>query len=94
MPRPRVLGIHMSSTVGQPIFHAESDKTPNPHGYRKVMGYFLPSWQRGLIWTEAQKIKLIESIWHGLNIGTYTFNRSKTFGGQFDNLLIDGQQRL
>ena len=38
-------------------------------------------------------MRLIESIWLGLNIGTYTFNRSHE-NPAFDNLLIDGQQRL
>lgn len=59
------------------------------------MGYFLPTWQRGLVWTMGQKVKLIESLWLGLNIGTYTFNRPrKGHNGPYDNLLIDGQQRL
>lgn len=94
MPRPRNLGQYMSSAVGQPMFHAEDDDTPNPHGYRVVMGYFLPPWQRGLVWTDAQKVKLIESLWLGLNVGTYTFNRTREIGHRLDNLLIDGQQRL
>lgn len=57
------------------------------------MGYNLPKWQRGFVWSEGQSIKLIESIWLGLSIGTYTFNRSHN-NPEFDNLLIDGQQRL
>jgi uncharacterized protein with ParB-like and HNH nuclease domain len=94
MPKRADLGQFMSSTVGTAI-HQWRDKTyPNPHGYRVVMGYFLPPWQRGLVWTEAQNIRLLESLWRGLNIGTYTFNRSKKYGGRLDNLLIDGQQRM
>lgn len=94
MPQPVRLGQHAQTTMLAPIHHWRRDDTPNPHGRRKVMGYFLPSWQRGLVWTEGQKIKLIESAWLGLNIGTYTFNRSKVYGGPLDNLLIDGQQRM
>ena len=94
MPRPKDLGKLLSSTAGQPIYHAANDETPNPCGYRKVMGYFLPPWQRGLVWTQGQQIKLIESLWLGLNIGTYTFNRTRQMGHRLDNLLIDGQQRL
>jgi hypothetical protein len=81
----------MASCIGQPIFEWEDSKHLN--GGRHVMGYNLPSWQRPFVWTQAQSIRLIESIWLGLNIGTYTFNRSHE-DPAFDNLLIDGQQRL
>jgi hypothetical protein len=94
MPLPVNLGSHMQSTIGTPIHHWQQDETPNTFGYRSVMGYFLPSWQRGLVWSREQQIKLIESAWLGLNIGTYTLNRSKVYGGPLDNLLIDGQQRM
>lgn len=67
--------------------------TGNPLGLRVVMGYFLPTWQRPLVWTEEQKVRLIESAWKGLSIGTYTYNRAR-LGSPYDNLLIDGQQRL
>lgn len=65
----------------------------NPHGLRTVMGYCLPTWQRGLVWTVKQKIALIESAWRGLSLGTYTYNQGR-IGSPYDNLLIDGQQRL
>lgn len=96
MPEPVRLGDHMQSTVGLPYHNwkENSHPTPNNHGYREVMGYFLPTWQRGLVWSQDQKVKLIESLWLGLNIGTFTFNRSKKFGGPLDNILIDGQQRM
>ena len=94
MPDKIQLGEFMSSTCATPIYNWRDKHTPNNHGYREVMGYFLPSWQRPLVWTSEQKIKLIESLWLGLNIGTFTFNRSKEHGGPLDNLLIDGQQRM
>ena len=93
MPEPVNLGQHMSSTTGLSIFNWRDKDHLNPFGYREVMGYLLPPWQRGLVWTQHQKVKLIESLWLGLNIGTYTFNRAP-HGSKFDNLLIDGQQRL
>lgn len=95
MPKPLALGQHMPSTVGTPIFHWQKDQPqPNPHNYRTVMGYFLPPWQRGVVWTEAQCVRLIESLWMGLNIGTFTINRTYKYGHRLDNLLIDGQQRM
>jgi len=65
----------------------------NPHGLRTVMGYCLPTWQRGLVWTDAQKIAFIESAWRGIHIGTFTYNQTD-MGHPLDNLLIDGQQRM
>ena len=93
MPDPIRLGQHMSSTVGGPISNWKEKDNPNNFGYPEVMWYFLPPWQRGLVWTQSQKVKLIESLWLGLNIGTYTVNRVE-FGTRLDNLLIDGQQRM
>lgn len=91
MPAKLELGQHMASCIGQAIFEWESGKYLT--GGRHVMGYNLPTWQRPFVWNRQQSIRLIESIWLGLNIGTYTFNRSHT-NPMFDNLLIDGQQRL
>lgn len=93
MPERMQLGQHMSSVMCQPIYQWKDKDVPNPCGYRTVMGYFLPDWQRPLVWTDEQKVRLLESAWLGLSIGTYTFNRSR-HGTKFDNLLIDGQQRM
>ena len=93
MPEPVRLGEHMQSTMLAP-FHNWENAEADPMGRRMVMGYALPSWQRGLVWTEEQQVRLIESAWRGLNIGTYTINHSPSYKGPFENLLIDGQQRL
>ena len=93
-PAPVDLGRGFDGCLGEAMMHWESDgdETPNENGLRTVMGYFLPEWQRGLVWTREQKVRLIESCWLGLPIGTYTFNRK--WGSKYDNYLIDGQQRL
>lgn len=83
----------MQTTILTP-FHDWRNATADQMGRRMVMGYALPPWQRGIVWTEEQQIRLLESAWRGLNIGTYTINRSPKYEGRFDNLLIDGQQRL
>jgi uncharacterized protein with ParB-like and HNH nuclease domain len=55
--------------------------------------YFkIPNFQRPLVWTQQQKIKLIESLWIGVPIGTYTVSESDN--PALDRLLIDGQQRI
>lgn len=62
-------------------------------GRRTVMGFVLPSWQRGLVWTNDQKVAFIESAWRGIPLGTYTYNQA-AMGSPLDYLLIDGQQRM
>jgi hypothetical protein len=62
-------------------------------GQRTVMGFKLPSWQRGLVWTRGQKISFIESAWRGVGLGTYTYNEAG-IGSPYDELLVDGQQRM
>jgi hypothetical protein len=65
---------------------------------RYACGYPIPSFQRELVWTMAQKTAFIESIWLGLYPGTYCIHRADWMkGGQpqkFSGWLIDGQQRL
>lgn len=95
MPKKLDFGSYVSSTLSMPLLQYEEwkNKDIKSSGYRMVMGFKLPSWQRSFVWTEDQSIKLIESIWLGVNIGTYTFNRSYN-QDQYDDLLIDGQQRM
>ncbi|WP_063661523.1 DUF262 domain-containing protein [Aliivibrio fischeri] len=71
---------------------------------RYVLGYPVPPFQRELVWTEQQEVAFIESVWLGLQIGTYNLHKmewsheSKKERGisakKFSGWLIDGQQRL
>src|SRR5690349_10331461 len=96
MPDRLNLGKHYASVMAQPMMQLrewrERPGVVNPHGLRTVMGYCLPTWQRGLVWSRAQQIAFIESAWRGLSLGTYTYNQA--YGSPLDNLLIDGQQRM
>lgn len=92
MPPRLNLGRQYASVMSGPMLNWRN-AVPSPHGLRSVMGYYLPTWQRGLVWTEAQKIAFIESAWRGISLGTFTYNQAPE-GSPFDNLLIDGQQRL
>jgi uncharacterized protein with ParB-like and HNH nuclease domain len=58
-----------------------------------ILGYKIPYFQRPLVWTQEQKIKLIESLWVGIPIGTFTINESSK-NEELNNILIDGQQRI
>jgi hypothetical protein len=65
-----------------------------PHGGERVLaGFLLPDWQRPRVWTPAQNVRFIESIWYDLPIGSYVVNADFRSGNRFDNYLIDGQQR-
>lgn len=99
MPKPIDYGKHSSSLIGA-IMMNDKDHDPdfdNREGLRTVMGYNLPSWQRGEVWSDEQKVKFIESAWMGLGLGTYTVNVppfDEDVPHRLDNLLIDGQQRI
>lgn len=97
MPPRLDLGRASSATMAFPMTNqrdaADNPIRVNPRGERMVMGFILPSWQRGLVWSKAQKIAFIESAWRGIPLGTYTYNQA-TLGSPLDNLLIDGQQRM
>lgn len=49
----------------------------------------IPEFQRGLVWTEAQKISFIESLVYGLPVGEYTLHKNSDY--TYD--VLDGQQR-
>jgi hypothetical protein len=88
MPAPVELGRHTASCIGELLINRRDE----PAYRRRVMGFVLPPWQREFVWTQQQSIKFMESVWKGMPLGTYTFNR--LYGSEFDNYLIDGQQRL
>lgn len=74
-----------------------------PWTNRFVMGYPLPAWQRPLVWTDGQKVRFIQSLWAGVDVGSYMVNdvyefvnlgRAGTHYREFSEVLLDGQQRL
>jgi hypothetical protein len=70
----------------------EEDKRDFKLQGRMVMGFILPPWQRPFVWTEAQCIRFVESLWSGIPVGTYSYVQD--YDGPFDMALIDGQQRM
>lgn len=73
-----------------------------PWATRFAMGFALPEWQRPLVWTEIQKVNFINSIWSGVDVGSYMVNDQYEFikgsnAGKYrlhSEVLLDGQQRL
>lgn len=96
MPDRINLGAHCSTTMAHAMLRRR-DFIEDHYGDRRpgrtAMGFYLPSWQRDLVWTERQMISFIESAWRGISLGTYTYNQA-ALGSPYDNLLIDGQQRM
>jgi hypothetical protein len=68
--------------------------TPLREGERRLGWFILPPFQRPPVWTEAQKVRFIESCWLGLPIGAFIYNRLERRDSPFDSWLLDGQQRV
>jgi hypothetical protein len=64
-----------------------------------LCGFFVPPFQRPLVWDEARMVAFVESAYLGLHLGTLVYNDAMDLpmsGGKFhrtDRWLIDGQQR-
>lgn len=62
--------------------------------------FIIPEYQRGLVWSETQKVNLIKTIMAGIPIGTFVFARQAYNKETLKKLptriyyLLDGQQRL
>jgi len=95
MPRP---WFRANNTAGplMGIYKLDSDwDRPLFEGERKLGNFVLPPFQRPPVWTRAQQVRFIESIWNGLPLGAYIVNRVLApLGNKYDNLLLDGQQRI
>lgn len=70
-------------------------------GREELCGYFIPDFQRPLVWTETQKERFIESALLGLSLGTIVVvdamnlpMQSPNRFARLDRVLLDGQQRL
>ncbi len=54
---------------------------------------FNPDYQRDLVWTQEQKIALIDSIFNNVDIGKFTFIKHE-YSRDFFYEILDGKQRL
>jgi hypothetical protein len=95
MARPWFRANSMASAIGAILLSAEDmGVRDRPEGERRLGRFVLPPFQRPAVWTEAQKVRFIESIWGGLPLGSYVYNQPTRFHSPFDQWLLDGQQRV
>lgn len=81
----------MSSLEGQIAMRTQYQSKA---GVRRILGFPVPSWQRGLVWTDEQCERFIQSVYKGVYLGLYVYNDALIVAPHLDGLLIDGQQRL
>jgi hypothetical protein len=92
IPRPWFRASTWNSPIGE-IWaeHRKAMLKPEP-GQRVLGSFILPDFQRPPVWTAAQKVRFIESVWNKLPIGAYIVNEA--IGSRYDRWLLDGQQRV
>ena len=92
------LGSHYDSVIYAILMQEQTTSDDplwfNPLNRGTVMGFGLPSWQREVVWSTAQQVSFIESVWRGIPLGTYTYNSVVHENPRYRGLLIDGLQRL
>lgn len=98
----KVSNLCLSEVLGRLERFDDAERARYPWASRFVMGFPLPSWQRPLVWVPEQKVRFIQSIWAGVDLGSYMVNdqyayvetADKDIFREFSDVLLDGQQRL
>lgn len=93
MPRPWFRANNLNSPICEMFERNRHADRPLREGERRLGGYILPPFQRPPVWTQAQQIRLIESVWGGIPIGAYVHNQN-LHRREVDGWLLDGQQRV
>lgn len=96
---PRSLGVLYASAMEFLEDPIECRKK-YPWADRFVCGMPLAPWQRQVVWDDAMQTRFVDSIWAGVDTGSYMVNawwkmenESKTMA-YLSDIVIDGQQRL
>lgn len=99
MPKRETYGHERLTTIDHLLYNhrkvKEGEIVTMTNLPRQILGYGLPSWQRGEVWSDDQSVRFIESIWQGRPLGAWMVNTIETdVPHALDGLLLDGQQRL
>ena len=93
-----VSNVTVGELIGQLEHFSDRERSMYPWADRFVIGFPLPPWQRPFVWTQEQEIRFIQSIWQGVDVGSYMVNAyelsNSTEFRKFSDILLDGQQRL
>jgi hypothetical protein len=93
MPRSWFSAQAVATTMAA-LMHPLDRDMPLQPGERILGRFVLPPFQRPPVWTRAQQVRFLESVWMGLPIGAIVFNQVGALNSPFDQWLLDGQQRV
>jgi hypothetical protein len=98
LPQTLIDGYHSTTSIDDAL----RDRDVSMWDPQPMLGsFFLPPFQRPLVWSEEQKISLVESFLLGISIGSIVVvdsmnmtMQNKDLFAKTDRWLLDGQQRL
>lgn len=98
LPKP-IIEFNSKSMPLELLISGCTEQEDYPWASRFIGRWPLPSWQRGLVWSEKQKVAFIESVYMGYDLGSvmvndHHWNEAGTAMLPMSDILIDGQQRL
>lgn len=97
IPTPLLKGVTHAYDIDRLFLTPSSTGSP-VSGERSLLGLMLPPWQRSEVWTDFQKVRYVEGIFHGFGLGTYVINgmdwQKDGARKPMSGWLIDGQQRI
>lgn len=105
MPKPtfdsRVQSISIAELLCSLNEYTEDDlRDRYPWASNFVCGMPLAEWQRPVVWDTEKQQKFIDSIWRGVDLGSYMVNAwwhvvdNKGSTAPLSDIVLDGQQRL
>lgn len=93
MPERRFYGEVMYWLIRSVVTDYSGNIRRLARGERYLGAFIVPPFQRPPVWTEEQKVRLIESLFMGLPVGAIVYNQVE-YDSPCDRWLLDGQQRV
>ncbi|XPP93312.1 DUF262 domain-containing protein (plasmid) [Photobacterium leiognathi subsp. mandapamensis] len=97
LPRPIIAFSSGGTSLSELVRGNGYDESAYPWAARMLGRFPLPSWQRGLVWTEEQNQNFIESVFQGYDLGSIMVNSWQEGDNgvmiPMSDILLDGQQR-
>lgn len=98
LPKPIIKFATGSTGVGELVRDSSGYSADDYPWTDRMLGRFpLPSWQRGLVWSEQKNQDFIHSIFQGFDLGSVMINDWEELPDgtlrPMSDIMIDGQQR-